>query len=79
MALSENRGDREYDKFTEDLNGQTCVRIAPGAITDSVDGNELDIDSAGRARMYDTKVHDQLKGISSLLLEILNTLKLMAG
>jgi len=70
--------DREYQKFVADLDGNTAVRIAPGAVTDS-DGNELDIDEVGRARMYDSKVHDQLKCISTTLEAVLFQLKLITG
>lgn len=70
--------DREYQKFVADLDGNTAVRIAPGAVTDS-EGNELDIDEVGRARMYDTKVHDQLKCINTTLEAVLFQLKLITG
>ncbi len=70
--------DREFQKFTIDADGQTSVRIDPGAVTDS-DGNELDIDEAGRARMLDTKTHDELKSINSTLKEVLFQLKLITG
>lgn len=70
--------DREYQKFVADLDGNTAVRIAPGAVTDS-DGNELDIDTEGRARMFDSRVHDQLKNVDDTLLEILEQLKIITG
>ena len=70
--------DREYQKFVADFEGNTAVRIAPGAVTDS-EGHELDIDEAGRARMYDTKIHDQLKCINTTLEAVLFQLKLITG
>jgi len=70
--------DREFQKFTTDADGQTSVRIAPGAVTDT-EGHELDIDEAGRARMYDTKVQDQLKCINTTLEAVLFQLKLITG
>jgi len=48
--------DREFQKFTTDADGQTAVRIAPGAVTDT-EGHELDIDEAGRAQMNNYSVN----------------------
>lgn len=71
-------GDREYQKFVADANGNTSVRIAPGAVTDS-EGHELDIDEVGRARMLDTKANDKLSCIQNTLEEILIQLQLISG
>lgn len=69
MSLPTNRGDREFQKFVEDASGNVSVRIAPGAVTDS-DGNELDIDNEGRARMLDTKAIDNFRVMNETLIEI---------
>jgi len=61
--------DREFQKFVADLDGNTAVRIAPGSITDT-DGNELDIDDAGRAQMLDTKNVDNLRAMNETLIRI---------
>jgi hypothetical protein len=66
--------DREYQKFVADLDGNTAVRIAPGAVTDS-EGNELDIDYAGRAQMLDTKAIDNFRVMNETLIEIKILLK----
>jgi hypothetical protein len=29
MGMSKNLGDREYDKFVEDEDGQTAIRVIP--------------------------------------------------
>ena len=70
--------DREFQKFVADADGQTSVRIAPGAVTDS-EGHELDIDEIGRARMLDTKANDKLACIQDTLEEILIQLQLISG
>lgn len=79
MGLPQNVGDREYQKFTEDLAGNVCVRIAPGAITDSRDGNELDINDNGEAAMFDRKTNAVLDAILDKLMDIEFQLKLITG
>jgi hypothetical protein len=79
MSLPSNIGDREYQKFTEDLQGEVCIRIAPGAITDSRDGNELDINDAGEAAMTDQRGRLLLSSILEKLEEIEFQLKLITG
>lgn len=79
MSLPQNIGDREYQKFTEDLSGNVCVRIAPGALVDSRDGNELDINDNGEAAMYDRKSNAALDAILDKLAEIEFQLKLITG
>jgi hypothetical protein len=76
--LPNNIGDREYQKFVVDAEGNPSVRIAPGAVTDT-DGNELDIDDVGRAQMYDRNTHNELKNINENLKDILFQLKLITG
>jgi hypothetical protein len=78
MALPRNRGDREQQKFVEDANGNVSVRIAPGAVTDT-DGNELDIDKFGQAKMSDHAVHSELKCMNQVLKDILFQLQLING
>lgn len=78
MTLPKNRGDREYQKFAEDLHGNVCVRVAPGAITDT-DGNEMEIDDSGRAFVSDSKVNDTLKVMNANLEKILFQLELING
>ena len=70
--------DREFQKFTIDADGQTSVRIAPGAVTDS-EGHELDISEIGRAQMTDKPANDKLSQILSTLHDILDQLKLITG
>ena len=78
MGLPKTRGDREFQKFTEDAQGNVSVRIAPGAVTDE-DGNSLDIDTFGRARMLDVDSKSELKEINETLKEILFQLQLING
>ena len=79
MPFSDFLGDKENDKFGVDFDGNTCVRVLPGAITDAEDGNQLDIDDFGRARMLDTKAVDMLSCISDQLAEVVFQLKLITG
>jgi hypothetical protein len=69
--------DREFQKFTIDADGQTSVRIAPGAVTDT-EGHELDIDEAGRAQMRDVKSQAELRSINDKLSDIIEILKSIA-
>lgn len=76
--LAKSIGDREFQKFTTDANGECAVRIAPGAVTDT-DGNELEIDTQGRATTYDNSVLRELQSISGLLKDVLFELKVITG
>ena len=69
--------DREYQKFVADAEGNTAVRVAPGSVVDS-DGNELDIDDAGRAQMRDVKSQAELRSINDKLSDIIEILKSIA-
>jgi hypothetical protein len=79
LSLPKQIADREYQKFVEDLAGNVAIRVAPGAITDSVDGNELDIDKNRRARVYDEHGLRMMKNIHDVLERILWQLELMNG
>ena len=68
MSISKNIIDREFDKFVEDENGNTAVRVV-NAVTDP-DGDELQIDVEGQASTKDFTTHQ-------VLLNILDELKIM--
>jgi hypothetical protein len=78
MALPDQLGDREYQKFEEDADGKVAVRIGPNAIRDSA-GNELDLNSDGMAQVYDRNVMNQLKEITDYLKDIKTQLTLITG
>jgi hypothetical protein len=78
MALPEQLGDREYQKFEEDADGNVAVRIGPNAIRDSA-GNELDLNSFGMAQVYDKQVMTQLKEMTDILKDIRFQLQLITG
>lgn len=78
MTQSDHLGDLEKEKFTRDLLNRVCVRIAPGAITDT-DGNSLEIDGTGRGYVYDQYVHHQLKNVYDKLDQILEQLEYITG
>lgn len=77
MVLPTTRTDREMQKFMEDQDGNVSVRVAPGAVVDT-DGNELDIDDAGRAQMRDVKSQAELRSINDKLSDIIEILKSIA-
>jgi hypothetical protein len=68
MAMSKNMGDREYDKFVEDENGKTAVRVV-NSVTDP-GGDELEVTPFGEAKTLDDTT-------SQLLTKILHQLKIM--
>jgi hypothetical protein len=70
MSLPKNRADREYQKFTEDAQGNTAVRIAPGAVTDT-DGDELEINQFGQGYVSDATTQRLLTETNNLLEKIL--------
>ena len=78
MTLPRHIGDREYQKFIELGDGETAVRIGPNAIQDE-DGNELALDTDGRASTTDQEVHSQLKNIHEVLEDIRFQLQLITG
>ena len=78
MALPNHLGDREYEKFIEDAQGNVAVRQGPGAINDS-GGNELALDAMGRARTYDRAAQAELENISNKLDEVIYHLSLISG
>jgi hypothetical protein len=78
MALPDQLGDREYQKFEEDADGNVAVRIGPNAIRDSA-GNELDLNSFGMAQVFDRQVASELKVIHGLLEDMLFHLQLITG
>ncbi len=78
MALPKEVGDREYQKFVEDADGNVAVRIGPNAIQDS-SGNELDLDAAGQAAVKDHAVYTQLKNMTEILEDIRFQLQLITG
>lgn len=70
MAMSKHITDREYDKFVEDENGKTAVRVV-NAVTDP-EGDELEIDKKGRAQTRDMDANQTLRAILDQL-KIMNT------
>jgi hypothetical protein len=78
MALPDQLGDREYQKFEEDADGNVAVRIGPNAIRDS-DGNELDLNPDGMAQVFDRQVMNQLKNIEEVLEDIRFHLRIITG
>lgn len=77
MSLPTNRGDREYQKFVEDSNGNVAVRVKQ-VIEDS-EGDDLDIDDEGRAQTKDMPANNKLQSIYEKLDEILIQLRLITG
>jgi hypothetical protein len=78
MALPDQLGDREYQKFIETEGGDVALRIGPNAIQDS-SGNELNLDTFGRASTRDEAVFTQLKNIQEVLEHIRFQLELITG
>lgn len=78
MTLPKELGDREYQKFEEDENGDVSIRIQPGAVRDST-GNELAIDSTGKAQTFDLQALTQLKDISEKLETVILQLQFITG
>jgi hypothetical protein len=61
MGLPKNYQDKEIDKFVEDANGNTAIRVV-NAPTDS-DGDDLEINPDGSAKTADEVTRQVLKGI----------------
>ena len=78
MALPNQLGDREYEKFIEDAEGNVAVRQGPGAINDS-DGNELALDDMGRASTSDKSVQSEIENLANKLDEVIYHLSLISG
>lgn len=78
MTLPKQLGDREFEKFVEDADGKTAIRVEPQTIKGS-SGTKLDITSAGFAQVFDRQALNQLKEITDVLNEIKFHLSLITG
>lgn len=78
MTLPEQVGDREYQKFVEDADGNVAIRIGPNAIKDT-SGNELKLNENGMAQVFDRQVMTELKGMANILKDIRFQLQLITG
>jgi hypothetical protein len=78
MTLPKELGDREYQKFTEDSDGNVSVRVGPNAIRDA-DGNTLAIDQFGKAQTFDLQCLAELKSIGELLNKVIIQLQFITG
>lgn len=78
MTLPKEVGDREYQKFVADSDGNVSVRVGPDAVRDSA-GNALAIDEFGKAQTFDLQCLAELKSIGELLEKMLSQLEYISG
>lgn len=78
MTLPKELGDREYQKFIEDEEGNVSLNIRPGAVRSSI-GTELAIDEFGKAQTFDLQALTQLKSIGEKLDKVIFQLEIITG
>ena len=76
MSLPKELGDREYQKFVEDEDGNVSLRIGPGVKDSS--GSDLVIED-GAARTFDRQMMTELKSITQELQKVVFQLEIITG